>query len=57
MERLWIVLRENGGPAGCARQFVAITKKNQSCIVYPGMPELGLPYLIVHRAASIGSQS
>jgi hypothetical protein len=49
-------LRENGGPAGCARQFAAIRKKEQPFIVYR-YAGTGRPYLIVHRAASIGSQS
>jgi hypothetical protein len=49
-------LRENGGPAGCARQFAAIRKKDQPFIVYR-YAGTGRPYLIVHRAASIGSQS
>ena len=44
------LLRENGGPAGCAKQFAAITKKNQSCIVYR-YAETGRPYLIVHQGA------
>jgi hypothetical protein len=43
-------LRENGGPAGCAEQFAAITKKDQPYIVYR-RPGTGRPYLIVHRAA------
>jgi hypothetical protein len=41
-------LRENGGPAGCAKQFAAITKKDRSCIVYR-CPGTGRPYLIVHK--------
>jgi hypothetical protein len=49
-------LRENGGPAGCARQFAAIRKKEQPFIVYR-YAGTGRPYLIVYRAASIGSQS
>jgi hypothetical protein len=43
-------LRENGGPAGCAAQFAAITKKDQPYIVYR-RPGTGRPYLIVHRVA------
>jgi hypothetical protein len=43
-------LRQNGGPAGCARQFAASTKKNQPHIIYR-RPGTGRPYLIVHRAA------
>jgi hypothetical protein len=43
-------LRKNGGPAGCATQFAAITKKNQSCIVYR-YAGTGRPYLIIHKAA------
>jgi hypothetical protein len=50
------LLRENGGPAGCADQFAAIRKKHQPYIVYR-YAGTGRPYLIVHRAASIGSQS
>jgi hypothetical protein len=49
-------LRENGGPAGCAKQFAETKKKNVSCIVYR-YAGTGLPYLIVHKAASVGSQS
>jgi hypothetical protein len=51
-------LRENGGPAGCAEQFAAIhpTGKYPGCIVYR-CPGTDRPYLIVHKAASIGSQS
>jgi hypothetical protein len=41
-------LRENGGPAGCAKQFAAITKKNQSCIVYR-YAGTGRPYLIIDK--------
>jgi hypothetical protein len=41
-------LRENGGPAGCAKQFAATTKKDRSCIVYR-CPGTGRPYLIVHK--------
>jgi hypothetical protein len=41
-------LRENGGPAGCAKQFAAITKHDQSCIVYR-YAGTGRPYLIVHK--------
>jgi hypothetical protein len=43
-------LRENGGPAGCARQFPAIRKKDQPYIVYR-YAGTGLPYLIVQKAA------
>ena len=43
-------LRENGGPAGCARQFAAITKQDQSSIVYR-YAGTGRPYLIVHKGA------
>jgi hypothetical protein len=43
-------LRENGGPAGCARQFSAIRKKDQPYIVYR-YAGTGLPYLIVQKAA------
>jgi hypothetical protein len=49
-------LRENGGPAKCAKQFAETKKKNVSCIVYR-YAGTGLPYLIVHKAASAGSQS
>jgi hypothetical protein len=51
-------LRENGGPAGCADLFAAINSRGKysGCIVYR-RPGTGRPYLIVHRAASIGSQS
>jgi hypothetical protein len=41
-------LRENGGPAGCAKQLVAIKKKDQSRIVYR-CPGTGRPYLIVDK--------
>ncbi len=43
-------LRENGGPAGCAKQFAAIKRKDPSCIVYR-CPGTGRPYLIVQKAA------
>ena len=43
-------LREYGGPAGCATQFAAITKQDQSCIVYR-YADTGRPYLIVHKVA------
>jgi hypothetical protein len=43
-------LRENGGPAGCATRFAAITKKDQPYIVYR-RPGTGRPYLIVHKGA------
>ena len=43
-------LRENGGPAGCARQFAAIRKKDQPYIVYR-YAGTGRPYLIVHKDA------
>jgi hypothetical protein len=43
-------LRENGGPAGCARQFAAIRKKDRPYIVYR-YAGTGLPYLIVHKGA------
>jgi hypothetical protein len=43
-------LRENGGPAGCAEQFAAITKQDRSCIVYR-YAGTGRPYLIVHEGA------
>ena len=51
-------LRENGGPAGCAEKFAAINPggKYPGCIVYR-YAGTGLPYLIVHKADSIGSQS
>jgi hypothetical protein len=51
-------LRENGGPAGCAEQFAAVHPKARypGCIVYR-CPGTGRPYLIVHKAASVGSQS
>ena len=51
-------LRENGGPAGCAEQFAAVHPKARypGCIVYR-RPGNGRPYLIVHKAASVGSQS
>jgi hypothetical protein len=44
-------LRENGGPAGCAKQFAAVHSKAKyaGCIVYR-RPGSGRPYLIVHRA-------
>jgi hypothetical protein len=41
-------LRENGGPAGCARQFAVTRKKNQPYIVYR-YAGTGRPYLIVHE--------
>jgi hypothetical protein len=41
-------MRENGGPAGCAKQFAAITKKNQPYIIYR-YAGTGRPYLIVHK--------
>jgi hypothetical protein len=41
-------LRENGGPAGCARQFAAIAKKDRPYIVYR-YAGTGLPYLIVDK--------
>jgi hypothetical protein len=43
-------LRENGGPAGCAKQFAALTKKDQPYIIYR-RPGTGRPYLIVHKDA------
>jgi hypothetical protein len=45
-------LRENGGPAGCARQFAAVQPKARypGCIVYR-RPGTGRPYLIVHKGA------
>jgi hypothetical protein len=43
-------LRENGGPAGCARQFAAITKKDRRYIVYR-YAGTGRPSLIVHKDA------
>jgi hypothetical protein len=43
-------LRENGGPAGCAKEFAAITKKNQPYLIYR-CPGTGRPYLIVHKGA------
>jgi hypothetical protein len=45
-------LRENGGPAGCARQFAAVHPKARyaGCIVYR-RPGSGRPYLIVHKGA------
>jgi hypothetical protein len=44
-------LRENGGPAGCAKQFAAINSRRKcpGCIVYR-CPRTGRPYLIVHEA-------
>ena len=50
-------LRENGGPAGCARQCAAIRKKKDQPFIVYRYAGTGRPYLIVHRAASIGSQS
>jgi hypothetical protein len=41
-------LRDNGGPAGCARQFAESKKKNGPCIVYR-YAGTGLPYLIVDK--------
>jgi hypothetical protein len=51
-------LRENGGPAGCAYQFAATNPRGRypGCIVYR-CPGTDRPYLIVHKAAFIGSQS
>jgi hypothetical protein len=43
-------LRENGGPAGCARQFAAITKKDQPYTIYR-YAGTGRPYLIVDKRA------
>jgi hypothetical protein len=45
-------LRENGGPAGCAKQFAAINPRGRhpGCIVYR-YAGTGRPYLIVDRAA------
>jgi hypothetical protein len=43
-------LRENGGPAGCARQFAAITKKDQPYTVYR-YAATGRPYLIMSTKA------
>jgi hypothetical protein len=45
-------LRENGGPAGCAKQFAAVHSKAKyaGCIVYR-RPGNGRPYLIVHEGA------
>ena len=45
-------LRENGGPAGCARQFAAVHPKARypGCIVYR-RPGTGRPYLILHKPA------
>jgi hypothetical protein len=45
-------LRENGGPAGGARQFAAVHLKARypGCIVYR-CPGTGRPYLIVHKDA------
>jgi hypothetical protein len=45
-------LRENGGPAGCAKQFAAIKaeKHDTSRVVYR-CPGTGRPYLIVHKGA------
>ena len=43
-------LRENGGPAGCARQFAAIRKKDRPYIVYR-YAGTGRPYLIVDKRA------
>ena len=56
--KLTSFLRENGGPAGCAEQFAAINPRGKypGCIVYR-CPGTGRPYLIVHKAASIGRQS
>jgi hypothetical protein len=49
-------LRENGGPAGCARQFAAInpTGRYPGCIVYR-CPGTGRPYLIVQKAPELYS--
>jgi hypothetical protein len=51
-------LKQNGGPAGCAERFAAVhpNARYPGCIVYR-CPGAGRPYLIVHRATSIGSQS
>jgi hypothetical protein len=51
-------LRQNGGPAGCADQFAAINPRGRypACVIYR-YAGTGRPYLIVHKAASIGSQS
>jgi hypothetical protein len=43
-------LRENGGPAGCARQFAAIRKNDQPYIFYR-YAGTGRPYLIVDKMA------
>jgi hypothetical protein len=45
-------LRENGGPAGCARQFATINQRGRcpDCIVYR-RPGTGRPYLILHKGA------
>jgi hypothetical protein len=44
-------LRENGGPAGCAKQFAALKaeKRDTSRVVYR-CPGTGRPYLIVQKA-------
>jgi hypothetical protein len=45
-------LEENGGPAGCAKQFAAIkAKKHDTGRVVYRCPGTGRPYLIVHKAA------
>src|SRR6266566_1615469 len=48
--KLTSLLRENGGPAGCAKQFAAIRRKDQPYIVYR-CPGTGRPYLMVHKGA------
>jgi hypothetical protein len=57
-EDLRTFLEENGGPAGCAEQFAAINPKGKypGCIIYR-CPGTDRPYLIVHKAASIGRKS
>jgi hypothetical protein len=51
--KTWIDLGsfwENGGPAGCARQFAAIRKKDQPYTIYR-YAGTGRPYLIVDKRA------
>jgi hypothetical protein len=45
-------LRENGGPAGCAKQFAVMKpgKSDPNEVVYR-CPGTGRPYLIIHKAA------
>jgi hypothetical protein len=45
------LLRENGGPAGCAEKFAAINPKGRypGCIVYR-CPGSGRPYLVIDKS-------